>query len=257
MPTARHVEEMLKDVFDPVHTDAAVEHFQRMLEELQKRDWEQTILRSGKLVEAVLKSLWLHAGNSLPPDRDFKAGKIMDDLERLPKTAFADTIRITIPRACRFVYDVASNRGARHDPGEIDPNEMDANAVVSIASWIMAEILRYSQRGSLDPSAVASLVAGLVQKRYPFIEEVGGRVRFHLTKKSARGIGLVALWHKYPSPLCSTEVIDAIVRHGHSQKNARVALSRLRDVVDDDGEGNLRLLAPGVREAEELLAGNR
>lgn len=253
----RSVQEMLQDRFDHAHASAAIEHFQRMLEEFQKRDWEQSCLKGGKFVEAVLKCLWLHVGQTLPPERDFKAGKVMDDLERLPKGSTSDSIRVTIPRACRFVYDIASNRGARHDPGEIDPNQMDTNVVAGTTSWVLAELVRYSQHGVVDLAAVNLLVEGLTQKRYPFIEEIDGRVCFHLKKKSARGIGLLTLWYRYPGRVHQEQVTDAIVRHGNTQKNAKLALSRLWEVVDDDGHGNLRLLAPGVQEAEELLSKNR
>jgi hypothetical protein len=109
----RNTEEMLRDRFDPVHADAAVEHFRNTLSEFQKRDWEQAILKAGKFVEAILKALWIHVGGTLPADRDFKAGKIMDDLERLPKGTHPDALRITVPRACRFIYDIASNRPER------------------------------------------------------------------------------------------------------------------------------------------------
>jgi hypothetical protein len=259
MVASRHFTEMLRDGFNAVHTDAAVEHFQNMLCEFQKRDWEQAILKGGKCVEAVLKALWMHTSGTLPAEREFKAGKIMDDLERLPKGGHPDTIRITIPRACRFVYDIASNRGARHDPGEIDPNEMDANIVVSNCSWIMAEILRYSQKGAIDFHGVSVMISTLTQKRYPFIEEVDGRIYFHLRrKKSARTSVLLTLWRQFPARVSKQDLIRACTEvHHFTLKNAKTALSRLVDVTDDNGKGDLRLLAPGLEEAEAILADYR
>src|SRR5881397_2149749 len=95
---------------------------------------------------------------------------------------------LTAPRACRFAYDIASNRGARHDPGEIDPNQMDARAVIAVTSWIVAEMLRYAQKGTLDPAGVQELVDSLTQRQYPLIEDVDGRVYFHVRGASARDI---------------------------------------------------------------------
>jgi DNA replication protein DnaC len=44
-----------------------------------------------------------------------------------------------------------------------------------------------------------------------------------------------------------------IARHGYKVTNAKMAVARLRDVVDDDGNGNVKLRMKGIREAEELL----
>ena len=123
-------------------------------------------MRAGKLVGSVTKCLWLATGNSLPRSRDFKVDVILRDLERLPKGSADDTIRLTIPRMCRAIYDIASNRGARHDPDEIDPNVMDATVSNSVASWILAEMIRFSQKGSIDPAGAKSLVEELTQKNF-------------------------------------------------------------------------------------------
>ncbi len=93
-------------------------------------------------------------------------------------------------------------------------------------------------------------------QRYPFIEPIGGRVYFHLRKPSARGVALLTLWYVHPNRLHTSKVIEALENHGYSKNNARVTTSRLSVVVDNDGAGNLLLLAPGVREAEDLLLSN-
>jgi hypothetical protein len=68
----------------------------------------------------------------------------------LPTGTVGDAIRLAIPRACRFACDMASNRGARHDAGDVDPNGIDANAIVPTCSWIPAEMIRYSQMGAVN-----------------------------------------------------------------------------------------------------------
>jgi hypothetical protein len=59
---------------------------------------------------------------------------------------------------CTFIYDIASNRGGRHDPGEVDPNEMDAAAVVANMSWVVAELIRYAQKGAVNLAEAKQLV---------------------------------------------------------------------------------------------------
>lgn len=256
MRNPKTLDELLKSRFAPKHVDAALKHFRAMVEEFQKSEWEESIAKGGKFVEAVLKALWVHVGNKVPPPREFKAGKIIIELEKCPQSSFEDTIRLTVPRACRFAYDIASNRGARHDPDEVNPNEMDANVVIATCSWILAEMLRYSQKSAIDPNRVKELLNGLMQRRYPVIEEVDGRVYFHLTRKSARDIALLTLWYKHPERIGKNEVIQTITRHKFTKHNAGMAVSRLTGLIDEDSSGMLRLLAPGLRQAEQIIASN-
>jgi hypothetical protein len=251
--TLADLEQLLQAKFAAKHVRAAMKHFQAMTTEFQQGAWEEAIGKGGKFVEAALKALYVHAGKTLPAARDFKAGKLMTELEQLPAGSLDDSIKLTIPRACRFTYDIASNRGARHDPAEVDPNEMDARAVVAGTSWIAAEMLRYAQKDALDPARVRELVDGLTQRRYPLIEDVDGRVYFHVRGASARDVALLSLWHKHPGRMSEGELVAAVMRHHFTDKNAKMAVSRLGRLVDPDEQGRLKLLQPGVREAEELL----
>jgi hypothetical protein len=253
MPAAE-LEQLLQPTFAPKHVRAALRHFQAMIAEFQQGAWEEAIGKGGKFVEAALKAVYVHAGKTLPAAREFKAGKVMDELERLPIGSLDDAVRLTIPRACRFAYDIASNRGARHDPGEVDPNEMDARAVIAGTSWIAAEMLRYAQKGALASARVRELVDGLTQRRYPLIEDVDGRVYFHVPGASAREVALMSLWHKHPGRMSEDDLVAAVMRHHFTEKNAKMAVSRLGRLVDRDEQGRLRLLQPGLSDAEELVS---
>jgi hypothetical protein len=177
----------------------------------------------------------------------------MSDLGQLTAGSFDDSLRLLIPRACRVIYDIASNRGARLDPDELDPNSMDANVVMPIASWILAEVIRIAQKGAVDPSQAREIVESLVEKKYPVVEEVDGRVYLHAKKKSAVDVGLVILARRYPKRASKDSLIDAIKRHGFKTKNATVAAGRIAKLSDDNGHGQLRLLAPGLKRAEEVI----
>jgi hypothetical protein len=234
------------------HARAAVRHFRAAVLDYQQRDWEDATAKLGKFVEAVLKALAAHAHVTVPKGRAFKVDAYINALAQAPNTD--DTVRLTIPRACRFIYEIASNRGARHDPDEIDPNEMDATAALNTSTWVLAELVRYAQKGG-DPDETAEVVGGLMQRRYPYIEEVDGRVYFHVPNASARDIVLLTLWYRHPRRVTRDDLVAAARRHGFTAHNAQVAVARLGRIVDDDGHERLRLLAPGVEAAEELIAG--
>jgi hypothetical protein len=254
--TAATMQPLLAARFPAKRIPAVIQHFQESASEAHQGDWEMSLLKAGKFVEAVLKLLWEHLGNPVPKAKEFKAGHVMTELERTPKEQADDTIRVTIPRACRFAYEIASNRGARHDPDEVNPNQMDSSAVSALIAWVLAELIRYAQKGAVNLDEASALVAGLSQKRYPIIEEVDGRVYFHLKNLSARDVALLVLWHAHPKRVSKPNLVDGIKRHGSSEANAKMGISRLKH-VDANAQGDLMLLAPGIHEAEKLLAGNR
>lgn len=250
MPGVRGAEEMLLDAFDPKHIKAAVRHFSEMVDEFRLRKWEKSIAKGGKFIEAILKALWVKAGEVVPAGKLFKADTTINQLPQ--RTVLADdSLRLTIPRSCRVIYDIASNRGGRHDPGEVDPNEMDANVVLSNAQWIIAELVRYSQKGGAAPDQAAARVAELTKRRYPLFEEIDGRL-YSDVGESARDVGLMLLFF-HGRRLSSKELVASIQRHGHKLANAKMAVARLRNVIDDDGNGSLKLRMNGIREAEALL----
>jgi hypothetical protein len=251
--TKRQIENLLAPPFPKKHVTALMGHFGKMVEEFQNGEWEHALGKSGKFIEAVLKALFVHAGKTPPSGRGFKADFIINGLAQIPDGTAHDSIRLTIPRASRFVYDIASNRGGRHDPDEINPNEMDANSTVVTCSWILAEMIRVAQKGAVDTEGAKMLVDSLVEKRYPLIEEVDGRVYFHLKGKSAVDAALLALAYRYPNRMAKDQLVETVRRNGFKEKNAKVAVQRILKLVDDDGAGQLRLLGPGLKTAEELM----
>ena len=235
------------------HTTAALLHFDNAVNDYGKGDWEGCIAKAGKFVEALLKALGVHCSVVFEEGRKFKADKLMTDLSQLPQGSFDDTLRLLMPRACRVIYDIASNRGARHDPHEVNPNSMDANVVMPLASWLLAEAIRYAQKGAVDPSGAEQLVGSLTERRYSVVEKVDGRVYLHAAKKSARDVALVVLAQQHPKRMDPKELVEAVERNGFTPANAKVAVKRIQTVVDSDGSGAVRLLTTGLGQAEEII----
>jgi hypothetical protein len=130
---------------------------------------------------------------------------------------------------------------------------MDAHVSVVNCSWILAEMVRYSQRGTLKVQEAREIVESLVERKYPLIEEIDGRVYFHGGKKSAPAVALLALARRHPKRISVENLIAIIKRHGFTEPNARTAVKRIKKLVDDDGTDQLRLLAPGLQRADEIL----
>src|SRR5512143_524114 len=120
-----HARKLLIPTFPAKHVDAALAHFEKAVDDFGQGDWEDSIAKAGKFVEALLKAVATHCNVTFETGRKFKADRVMNDLGHVAAGTFDDVLRLLIPRACRVIYDIASNRGAGHVPDEIDPNAMD------------------------------------------------------------------------------------------------------------------------------------
>lgn len=244
---------LLVPPFPAKHINAALRHFENSVSDWGQGNWEDGIGKTGKFIEAILKGIAVHCRVTFQGGRRFKADAIINALANIPPGTQDDALRLLVPRACRLVYDIASNRGGRHDPDEIDPNSMDANIAMSTASWILAEVIRYAQKGAVDPTAARDLVESLVAKKYPVLEEVDGRIYLHANKKSAVDVILVILARRFPRRVHRNDLMEMVKANGFSEANAKVAVKRASKYADDDGQGYLRILATGRQRADEVI----
>jgi len=249
----QQITDLLK-LFPQKRTAAVLLHFSESVHAFENGEWEKSIHKAGKFVEATIKALAEHAGLTLPRAREFKVGNLVIQLGQLSANAFDECIRLQIPRNCVFVYDIASNRGSRHDPGEIDVNKMDAIVTMQNISWVLAEMIRFCHKDTLKPDDAADIVDSLMEKRYPDIEEIDGRVYVNRDKLSANEVALIILERKHPARVNRTELLKTLLRHSFTKNGAQVALTRIKKYIDDDGLGNIMLRAHGRQKAASIRA---
>lgn len=249
------VRAILEQKFEKVRVRAVLEHFVAAKGKYQEGDWEGSILKSCKFVEAVTKALILFCGKKLPGTRYFRAGVLLHNLANEP-TSIDDVIRIVIPKCCLFIYEIASNRGARHDPDGVDPNKIDAGVTDVSISWVLGELIRFSSKRNKNPEEAGELVEALTGKAYPFFEEIDDRFYINIRGLSAEKTALLILYGRYPRRTGSDFLHGLVARHGFSYKNAMMAFRRVKNLCDLDANG-LKLRDLGRQKAEQILSHNR
>lgn len=138
-----------------------------------ERRWEPSELNGGKFCEVVYSILQgaLAGGNyaSGPAKIHDMVGSCrrLEQTPENPNLRGDRSLRILIPRALPYLYEIRNNRGVGHAGGEVDPNPMDAFAVQSLASWILAELVRVFH--GLEPAIAQEIVDGLVTKHHPLV----------------------------------------------------------------------------------------
>lgn len=251
--TAIELHNLLVGHFPSVHVKALLRHFEEMVTHFQRGQWEDSLTKGGKFIEAALKALYMAAGQTPAKGKSFKVDAVINGLAQLPNGSVDDAVRLTMPRACRFAYDIASNRG-RHDVDEINPSEMDANAVVTNCSWVIAEMLRHAQRGNAHNENVKNIVDSMTRKRYPLIEVVDGRPYFHKKGASGTEVALVMLFQKYRQRVAPEELVQLLMNNKFTEQNARQSVNRIKSYVDIDNAGRILLLRTGLEKAEAIMS---
>ncbi len=247
------IKNVLIKVFPAKHITSALEHFSEAETKYQQEDWEKSLLRSGKFIESTLKALYVYAGKTLPPSRQFKVSTVIQQLGQL-SNSYDDTIRLTIPRSCSFIYDIVSNRGARHDSDDFDPNKMDASVSIPTISWILSEMIRFASQTSPSNDDVTSFTESLMEKKHPLFETIDGRIYVNHKGLTPKDLALLLLYAYYPKRISRKELTDSIERHGNFTRNAiAIALTNIKDLVDDDGTGNWKLREIGRAKAARIL----
>jgi|CXWL01.1.fsa_nt_gi hypothetical protein len=252
----KQARELLIHDFEPRHVDASLKHFKDARDKYWLEEWDAVALKAGKFVEAVTKALMVYCEKAIPASRKFKASGELKALEnaQINGSPAPDTIRIVIPKACIFIYEVVNNRGGRHDAGDIDANSMDAKTIIPLMSWVLAEMVRFCTKGG-DADSSMALIDELTNKAYPLFEEIDGRPYVNIEGLKAGEYALLLLYHAYPKRINRQGLVEAVkahVKNGKKKSTADTAVHRLKNIVDEQ-EGKWKLRGIGRQKAEELL----
>jgi hypothetical protein len=144
--------------------NSIVQHF------LEKR-WAGSELSGGKFCEIVYTIIDGYA-KGIYPSAPFKPGNFVDACKKLENNSTVPrSFQILIPRMLPALYEIRNNRSVGHVGGDVDPNPMDSNAVISISSWILGELIRVFHNTSVKDAQKA--VDYLTNRKIPLIWDTG------------------------------------------------------------------------------------
>jgi hypothetical protein len=156
--------------------DALLEEYRGIIQNFLEHRWSPSELSGGRLCEIVYSILDGFAKNAFAA-APFKPKDFVSSCRMLEvHTHVPRSFQILIPRLLPALYEIRNNRGVGHVGGDVDPNHMDAIAVLSMANWIMAELVRVLHSVSIRDAQ--AIVDTLAERRMPlvWIGDVGKRV---------------------------------------------------------------------------------
>jgi hypothetical protein len=146
--------------------------YRQILKNYGEGRWEPAELNGGKLCEVVFSIVEGAIAGSFPAKAS-KPVNMVDacrKLEKIPenKNLVGDrSLRILLPRMLQVLYEIRNNRGVGHVGGDVNPNKEDAEAVLAMSSWVVAELVRIFHGVSL--SEAQAVVDLLSERRHPLV----------------------------------------------------------------------------------------
>jgi hypothetical protein len=150
------------------------------------------------------------------------------------------------------LYEIRNNRGVGHVGGDVDPNLMDATAVLAMSKWVMAELVRLFH--SVSTTEAETAVEAIVDRTLPLAWVVGDTVRILDPKLTMKAKTLLVLYHR--QEWMPEDALIRAVEHTNVSTFRRDILKRCHreKLIEYDVEGRKVLLSPlGVHHVETTL----
>lgn len=224
--------------------------FRQVIKNYAELRWEPSELNGGKLCEAAYTILTGYFAG-VYEQRAHKPRDMVTACRNLEKEQGPRSARIQIPRMIVALYEIRNNRGVGHAGGDVDPNRMDATAVVYIGKWIVAELVRLLHGLATDEAT--ELVDGLVEREVALVWRKGEKRRVLAVGLSLRKGTLLLL-----SGTAEARELDLASwleqkRPADYRNKVLKPMHKERLIEYDQAAGKVALLPPGVAAAEDLI----
>lgn len=220
-------------------------------------EYDSCGVQAGKICETMIRYLQHELTGSATPFGTSLCNfsDLCKSMEKTPKTAGPEELRVLIPRALNFVYTMRNKRGMGHEGEEVDPHEADASAVVALANWCVAELIRVTS--TLPIGDAQRVVDALAERELPVVWSGAGKKRV-LDPQMSRKDQVLTLLYSEADEATPIEDLCAWVeapRLDHFRTRVMVPMHAARLVEYDRETETVMLLPPGIAAAETLLGG--
>jgi hypothetical protein len=240
--------------------DPLLKTYREIASNFAEHRWEPAELNGGKFCECVY---WICHGyiNGAYKAKPTKPPNMRDDCRAIEGMVGSGkpgdrSLRILIPRILPALYEIRNNRGVGHVGGDVDPNLMDSTAVYSMASWILAELVRVFH--SVKTTEAQETVDALVERKTPLIWSPGTANWVLDTDLNAADQTLLLL----PQALgwvAELQLLKSVEYSNASVYRAKVLMKLHKDrmIEFDRANARARISPKGARHVEEEIIAPR
>jgi hypothetical protein len=150
------------------------------------------------------------------------------------------------------LYEVRNNRGVGHVGGDVDPNLMDATAVVAMVKWILAELVRVFHTTTTDEAQ--RIVDSVAEVTLPIIWS-DGVIKRVLDTSLKLGQRILVLLSSCPAGATVAELSSWIEPDDEAYfLRALRKLHKNRSIELNEKTNEVRILPPDARTIANLVA---
>jgi hypothetical protein len=226
--------------------------FAKITRNYREYRWEAAELDGGRLCEVAHAILDGYTSGGAYPATASKPSNFKRSSEALEnRTGYPDSARLTMPRVLVALYDVRNHRGVGHIGGDVSANHMDAELVLAMSKWIVAEMVRLFH--NTDVKTATGVVDALVDRTLPIIWEVDGIKRVLDTSLSLADQTLLLLYSE--TGAVSDRDLAKYLEQDRLPNYRRVLdrLHKARAVEWNKATGMVTLGPPGRKDVEDRL----
>ena len=214
--------------------------------------------KAGKLSEVILRVLQhVLTGTYTPLSKNLGNFKTeCENLEKTPKTAGPEGLRLIMPRALSLLYTFRNKRDFGHTGGEVDANEIDAVTATRIADWCVSELIRALHAIPIEDAQL--LCDSIAERQLPILWNVMGRKRVLDTSLGYREQTLLLLYSEIETGV-PTEDLFSWTEHSHRANYRRDILKKLHKsrLIEWDKDIEIAIISPtGIQEVETAILPN-
>jgi hypothetical protein len=228
-----------------------IEEYTNIVQSYMHRKWTPAELSGGKFCEIVYTIIKGHSDGHYQ-DKPEKPQNFVSACKALENLSNPRSLQILIPRMLPALYEIRNSRGVGHAGGDVNSNYMDANTVLAVTSWIMAELIRVFHDLPIDDAQ--KLADTLIERRTPLIWH-SGSIRRVLNPDLGFKEQVLVLLASCSSLITKEDLLNWIEPSNRSylyQVLRDMHKSRYIELSQD--EKLVELLPPGMKIAEQIFS---
>jgi hypothetical protein len=232
--------------------DPLIQEYRLIIQNFSEARWSPASLSGGRFCEVVYNILdgygaGTYASTPSKPSDMVSACRKLEQNKSVPRS-----FQILIPRMLPALYEVRNNRNIGHVGGDVNPNHMDTTLVVSMCSWILAEIIRVFH--GLDTSSAQAIVDKLAEIKIPLVWQ-GPEVTRILDNSLSIPDKILILSAASSEPPTLDSLINSIEYGNRAHFNKTlIQLHNKRHVEFSTKSQTVTILPPGTKRVAEILA---
>ena len=229
--------------------------YQEALSEYRAGRWEAVGTKTGKICEVVYSIIHGKVSGKFPA-KPSKPKNMVDACLKLEQQnkAHGRSLCIQIPRLLIAAYEIRNNRDIGHIGSDVDPNHMDAELLIRIVKWLVAELVRVF--GKLSTDKARDIIEAVTERSFHVVWTDGTTRRVLKAEMKTENKILVLLF------ACGGKAnIEDLAQWTEYKNKSRFksdivpSIHRKAQVHFDESTGDVTLLPPGSHfvEREGLL----